>query len=128
MGTVIGTRGEYVTYMAASVTGVDARGNDVTTFTSSTVGPCAFVPGSEAEATEGSEQTTTGALLYMPAGTPVSPLDRIQRFNGEVYEITGESNAWASPFTGTASPVQVRLRRVVGATAHLDTETEGSAD
>ena len=122
--TFPGSYGEYVTYQTAAVTSQDARGNDVLTFTGSSVGPCAFVPGTEAEAAIGTEQVTSTDILYMPAGTPVSPLDRILRANGEIYEITGEAWTWQSPFTGVQGPVRVSLRRVTGATAHLATETD----
>ena len=117
-----GSRGEYVTYQTAVVTGRSARGNDVLAFTDSTVGPCAFVPGSEAEAAVGTEQITAAGELYLPPGTPTSPLDRVIRPNGEMYEITGEQSAWASPLTLTAGPVLVRLRRVTGVTAHMSTQ------
>jgi hypothetical protein len=121
--TFPGALGEMVTYQTAAVTGQDDRGNDVTGFTNSQVGPCAFVPGAEAEAAVGTEQVTSTDTLYMPPGTPVSPLDRILRGNGETYEITGEASTWSSPFTGIAAPVKVSLRRVTGATAHLASET-----
>jgi hypothetical protein len=119
-----GTYGEMVTYQTA-VRGLrpDARGNDVVTFTNSTVGPCAFVPGAETEAAIGTEQVTADALIYLPYGTPVSPLDRVQRANGEIYEITGESDSWSSPLTGTTGLTKALLRRVTGGTAHLTTET-----
>lgn len=122
--TFPGAMGEYVTYLTATISGPDARGNDIKTFTASTVGPCAFVPGTEAEAAIGTEQVTSVDQIYMPAGTPVSPLDQIQRANGETYEITGEAWNWASPFTGIQAPTKVSLRRVTGATAHLATETD----
>jgi hypothetical protein len=120
---VIGTRGEYVTYLAAYVSGQDDRGNDVTSYRASQVGPCAFVPNAEAEAMIGTRQVTSSDSIYLPAATPVSPLDRIQRQNGEVYEVVGESSPHMSPFTGLTAPLLVKLRRITGATAHLATET-----
>ena len=118
----VGAFGEMVTYQHAVVSGRSARGNDVVTFTETTVGPCAFVPGTEAEAAVGTEQVTAAGELYMPPGTPVSPLDRIVRGNGETYEITGEASRWASPYTSLAGPTLVRVRRVTGATGHMTTE------
>ena len=102
----------------------DARGNDVTVFANSAVGPCIFVPGAETEAAIGTEQVTSVDKLYVPAGTPSSPLDRVIRGNGEIYEVTGESSSWTSPFTGLQAPTEVSLRRVTGATAHLTTESD----
>lgn len=119
----VGAFGEMVTYQHATVSMTrSARGNDVLEFTETTVGPCAFVPGTEAEAAIGTEQVTAAGELYLPSGTPVSPLDRIIRGNGETYEITGEASNWASPFTSSPGPTLVRLRRVTGATGHMTTE------
>jgi len=120
---VIGSYGEFVTYLAASVTGTDDRGNDVLTYTSSQVGPCAFVPGAEAEVAQGTRQVTSTDQIYLPQGTPVSPLDQILRTTGEQYHVVGESNTWASPWTGIRGPVLVKLRRVTGATAMLPAES-----
>jgi hypothetical protein len=120
---VLGSQGEYITYLTATVTGTDGRGNDVLTYLPSQVGPCAFVPGAETEQMEGGRQATSTDQLYLPQGTPVSPLDQIQRTTGEVYHVVGESNTWASPWTGTRGPVLVKLRRVTGATAMLPVES-----
>lgn len=123
--TTPGPAGEYVTWRRGAKTGVSARGNDVIGFTPVSVGPCAFVPGAEAEAAVGTEQVTADAVLYAPAGTPVSPLDQVERDNGEIYQVTGELSAWSSPWTGIKSPISVRLRRVTGAAAHLGTNAAG---
>jgi hypothetical protein len=120
---VLGSFGEYVSYLTASVSGQDARGNDVLTYTPSQVGPCAFVPGAEAEAAEGTRQVTSADQIYLPQGTPVSPLDQILRTTGEQYHVVGESSTWKSPWTGTIGPVLVKLRRVTGATAMLPVES-----
>jgi hypothetical protein len=117
-----GGPGEYVTYQRAAITGRSARGNDIITFTDSTVGPVAWEPGTEAEAAIGTEQVTAGGQMYLPRGTPVAPQDRIIRENGETFEITGEGGTWTSPFTGLVGPVFVHLKRVTGATAHMSTE------
>lgn len=121
--TIIGARGEYVTWQHAAVTGTDDRGNDVLTFTGTTLGPCAWVPGSEVEAAIGTEQVTADAVIYLPPGTIPSPLDRIERASGEIYEVTGEPDASYSPFTGIQAPVKVSLKRVTGVTAHLSAES-----
>jgi hypothetical protein len=124
-GQVIGSLGEMVTYQtAAAGIAPDARGNDVVTFVNSVIGPCIFVPGAETEAAIGTEQVTSVDKLYLPAGTPTSPLDRVQRANGEIYEITGEAWTWSSPFTGFTGPIAVSIRRVTGATAHMTTESD----
>ena len=120
---VIGSAGEYVTWLSASVTGQDARGNDILTLTPSQVGPCVFVPGAEGEQAEGTRQVTSTDQIYPPQGTPVTPLDQVQRATGETYHVVGESNSWSSPWTGLAGPMLVKLRRVTGATATLAVES-----
>lgn len=121
--SIPGPAGEWVTWRHAAVTGTDARGNDIVTFTGTPLGPCAWVPGAEAEAAVGTEQVTAGAVLYAPPGTCPSPLDQVQRASGDVYEITGDPDASRSPFTGTRAPVKISLKRVTGVTAHLSAES-----
>jgi hypothetical protein len=107
-----------VTWETAFDSGEKDRGNVVLAYRNSTVGPCAFVPGSEAEATQGAYQVTALADIYIPAGTPVTPQDRVIMPDGQRWQVVGQPNSWKSPFTGFQAPVQVRLRRVTGASAH----------
>jgi hypothetical protein len=107
--------------LRSAVTGTpDAYGNDTKTFTTSQVGPCAWVPGATSEATEGAEQVISDGELYMPPGTVVRPLDQMVIL-GTLYEVTGQPSAWFSPFTAFASPVMARVRLVTGAAAHSAT-------
>ena len=109
--------GEPVILLRASVTGQDSYGNDVTTLTPENRS-AAWVPGSEAEITTGTEAVTADAECYLlPPGTAPGPLDQLTRVaTGETFQVVGESSSWTSPFTGVASPVLVRLRRITGAT------------
>jgi hypothetical protein len=114
-----------VTLLTAAVTGQDAYLNDVYSFTSSDVGPCAWVPGATSEATEGTEQVISDGELYLPPGTAIKALDQVIIL-GVQYEVTGKPNAWFSPFTGVASPVMARVRLVTGAAAHSAATTGGA--
>lgn len=115
---IVGINGIYVTWESAYDSGQRDRGNTILAYRESSAGPCAFVPGSEAEATQGAYQVTALAEIYIPAGTPVTPQDRVIMPDGQRWQVIGQPDAWKSPFSGLASPVRVRLRRVTGATAH----------
>lgn len=115
---IVGINGLMVTWQTASDSGQRDRGNVVLAYADSVVGPCAFVPGSEAEATQGAYQVTALSELYVPAGTPVTPLDRVIMPDGTRWQVVGQANPFQSPFTRNSGPTQVRLRRVTGATAH----------
>jgi len=115
---VVGVNGIFVTWQTAFDSGERDRGNVVLGYTDSQVGPCAFVPGSEAEATQGAIQVTALSEIYVPAGTPVTPQDRVILPDGTRWQVIGQANPYGSPFSGNQAPTQVRLRRVTGATAH----------
>lgn len=104
-----------------------ARGNEKITFTPQQVGPCAFVPQSQNEATAGTEQVTSLAELYLPGGTSVGLLDRFQIPGGLLYEVTGEPSVWKSPFSGISSPIRVHLTAVIGGGAHAPTGNQQGA-
>ena len=53
-----------------------------------------------------------GYTCYLPPGSDVKAGDRI-RWAGNVYTITGEPRAWASP-TGRVSSLQAALERWTG--------------
>lgn len=59
------------------------------------------------------DQVTAGLFVWLPAGTVVYASDQM-RLRGFLYEVDGDSMAWASPFTGLVAPLQVLLRRVTG--------------
>jgi hypothetical protein len=99
----------------------DAHGHAIATYSSEVIQGCAFKPGQTSESTQGSEQVSAAATIYMPPGTDASPLDRVEYPAGEMYEIYGNENAWISPFTGTVSPEEYLLRQVTGGSAHTST-------
>ena len=109
--------GVTVTLLHSGITGRDAYGNDERTTTETEVGGCAFVPGGTAENIEGTIQVTADAECYLPAGTVVTPEDKIT-YQGVTYNVDGAPGTWTSPFTGIAGPVLVRLRVITGASGH----------
>jgi hypothetical protein len=120
--------GIMVTQFVASIAAArSARGNEQITFTPRQVGPCAFVPQSQNEATSGTEQITSLAELYLPSGTVVGPLDRFQVPGNLLYEVTGNQAVWKSPFTGIESPVRVHLTSITGAAAHAPSGNAGGS-
>lgn len=109
--------GETVVLQRWSTTGTNAYGNEIATFTDQVISGAVWQPGQTSEATQGAEETTADARCYLPAGTAVSPLDRIVRA-GETFEVQGERSDWTSPWTSVRAPVMVRVRRVQGVSAH----------
>jgi hypothetical protein len=99
----------------------DAHGHAVATYDSEVVQGCAFKPGQTSESTQGSEQVTSAATIYVPPGTDASPLDRFEYPPGEMYEVYGAEDAWVSPFTGLVAPEAYLLRQVTGGSAHTST-------
>lgn len=110
-------QGVTVTLTTVTVNGRDGYGNDATITSTRDVTGCAFVPQQTSESTQGAEEVIANAKLYLPAGTVVGHLDRIE-YNGVTYQVQGNSSAWVSPFTASQSPVMVDLREVSGGSAH----------
>lgn len=111
--------GVTVTLRSSYVSGRDEYGNDVKQTTVTEVSGCAFAPGSGSaigttEDTQGTDQVTAAAELFMPAGTPVTSQDQVV-YEGVTYEVMGAPSSWTSPFTALRGPVMVRLRVVTGA-------------
>jgi hypothetical protein len=106
--------GQYVTLRHRVVAGQDEYNNDTYAFTEVQVGPCSVQPTSSQEATSFTDQTSTGVLVFMPRGTNVSYLDAMI-IDGVEYEVTGDPENWASPFSGHTSPVRVSGQLVKGA-------------
>lgn len=114
-----------VTHLVPARTGTDRRGNEIITWTGHPVSSCVFVPQAETEATSGTEQVTSLAELYVPVDEPAGFLDRWQMPDGSLYEQTGNSSAWKSPWSGISSPKMLHLKMVTGAGAHAPVESGG---
>jgi hypothetical protein len=75
---------------------------------------CLFAPGDGSEngsrfgqGRVGDNQVETNAVLFAPAGTQVSPADRIV-VRGETFEVLGQSLQWGG------AGVEIGLHRVTG--------------
>lgn len=62
---------------------------------------------------EARNAVTSGFTLYFPAGTEITPQNRVV-VRGGTYEVLGEAAVWRSPFTGWAPGVVVQVERVDG--------------
>lgn len=96
----------------------DSHGSPVVTFDDPVLLPFAvFAPAPAASA----EPFRTGRpdllvdlpVVYAPAGSAVSHLDRI-RINGDTFEVAAEPGRWDDPATGETFGLAVPLRRVEG--------------
>lgn len=54
---------------------------------------CLFAPGATEEMLVHAQQVQADATVYAPAGTTVSPADRL-RIRGELYEVVGRLRDW----------------------------------
>jgi hypothetical protein len=59
------------------------------------------------------ETTVSDFVLFVPAATPLDRLDRVT-IDDQVFEVMGEPETILSPWTGTASHREARLRRTLG--------------
>jgi len=75
---------------------------------------CGVAPRTSDEETEqGRQGVIVGIAVYAPAGTDISPHDRME-VRGEVYEVVGEVADWRSPYTGWHPGIVVNLSRMEG--------------
>ena len=96
------------------VNGQDEFGNDTYSYTESVVGPCSVQQASSRETITATDQVATGMIVFMPFGTKISYLDSVI-IDGNEYEVTGEPEAWTSPFSGHVAPIRVQCMLVKGA-------------
>lgn len=107
-----GARGTTITVVRRVKSGTDALGNDVWTEESTDVLGL-FNPGSSSELVQGQDVLTVQPSVYLPTGTDVSAIDRVE-VAGLSYEVDAEPVSWASPFSSWQPGVEVKLRRVTG--------------
>ena len=108
--------GEPVTVLSAPLAadeyGTPSAERDWDSATSTVIHGCAVAPRSSSELTDpGRLAVIVGLTVYLPAGSVVSPQDRML-VRGDLYEVDGEAGVWVSPFTGWSPGVEVALRRV----------------
>ena len=108
--------GQTVTLVHRTVTGQDARHNDVYTETNEVIEGCAIGAGSSTENVEGTETVSYDVVVMFPPGTVVQAVYRMILPGGDSYEVQGGPIKATSPFTGINSWVEVHGRRVTGST------------
>lgn len=86
---------------------------DRTAGTPADVSPCVIYETPGVETVGGQDTLVYTKTVIAPAGTAVSPTDRIT-IDGDAYEVASQAIAWQSPFTGLRPGVQFTVRRVVG--------------
>lgn len=104
--------GSPITVVTRTRSGVDAFGNDIFTTTTTTVSGV-FAPGGSVENVQGEDVIVTQPRAFLPAGTDVTAIDAVE-VGGISYEVDGDPNVWANPFTGAQPGIQLALRRVTG--------------
>lgn len=79
------------------------------------VGPCGI---DYTASTEPAEQpvdvVTRLAVLYAPAGSDITPTDRLRLPDGTVWQVVGYVAAFSSPLTGWNPGLSVRIQKVMG--------------
>lgn len=105
--------GVTVTWLHREVTGQDAHGNDVTTWTETDIDNCVLAPRATFEDVQGRDMAIFGLTLYTPPGYDMQPADRI-RVTGKTYEIDGPRADWYNPLTAGQGGIQVSISYITG--------------
>jgi hypothetical protein len=108
--------GKTVTIVRRVLAGKDEYGNDMYTETTEDIPGCSVQPAGSSENVSFNDQVISGVVVYFPYGTNIGATDAIQIGNIE-YEVTGDPSSWMSSFSGNTAPIEVRARRVTGASA-----------
>lgn len=104
--------GQKVLFIHRKVTSQDQYGNDVYTSTTQEVDGCAVSPGSSTETWQGTMQIVSDIIVHAPPDTVVDePWDEMV-IAGVTYNIVGDPRSWTSPFTGTASMLEIQGKLV----------------
>lgn len=107
--------GQTVTFISRGVTGQDAYGNDVYGEVSRVVSGCGISPGNSSEDIQGTASVLSDVILHAPVSASIGLFDAVILPDGRKYRLTGTSNVWQSPFTGTRSFLEIPLQVVTGA-------------
>jgi len=108
--------GQTVTLRHRTVTGQDARHNDVYSHTDEVIDNCAIAQGGGTEVVAGTEMVSSDVTVWFPDGTNVLATDTMLLPDGNWYEVQGSPNFDQSPWTGITSFVETRGRLVTGST------------
>lgn len=105
--------GIIVTVQTQAISGQDALGNDVKTWTDISVSNVGFAPGGSVERVQGQDQVTYKPTVYLPAGTVITAYSRVI-VAGVTYEVDGSPTEWVDPFTGYDFGIVANLKDVTG--------------
>jgi len=109
------SRGETVTVITRTKTGVDGKGNDVYGETPTDVAGAVVWPTGSTETLQRQDQVSTGLTVLLPASSPVKPTAiSAMLVRGDRYEVDGNPSDWRSPFTSRRPGYEVHLTRVTG--------------
>lgn len=104
--------GRSVRFVHRQLTGVDSFGNDVYGSLAVDVQGCAVSPGSSSEDWQGTATITSEVTVHAPVKTMVNlPLDQMI-IDGKTFNIVGEPNSWASPWTATTGYMEIHGREI----------------
>ena len=110
---MIGAFPEPATIISRTVTGQDGDGNDVYT-ESQLLTSGVFAPEGFTELIQGQDTVIANPTFYLSDGAPVPlPTDRLI-VRGDTFEIDGQPQEFANPFTGSRPGAVLRLERVTG--------------
>lgn len=104
---------ESATLHTRSIASQDSDGNDVWSPSDVTV-TGAFAPAGSTELVQGQDTVITNPTFYLSPGSPVPSATDQLTVRGAKYEIDGEPEVYANPFTGNRPGAVLRLNKVTG--------------
>jgi hypothetical protein len=107
--------GNTVTFIKRTVTGQDEYGDDVYVETQTAVSGCGISPGNSSEDIQGTASVMSDVIVHAPPDVSIGLFDAVILPDGRRYRLSGTSNTWVSPFTGTSSFQEIPLVMVTGA-------------
>lgn len=107
--------GEALTVHSRAVTSQDVYGNDVYTSTD-TAGFGAFAPAGSIEIVQGQDTVTTTPTVYIRDTSALPAIEAVDQvtIRGILYDVTGDSATWVSPYAGDTAGWVLRLQGVTG--------------
>lgn len=102
-----------ITVLVLSVT--RNRHGDRVTASAGSIAGCSFAPGGSSEDTDNRAQTIETATVYCgPTGIVVTSQHKIRTPDNREWDVDGDPQWWANPFTQAREGGVIQLRRVKG--------------
>lgn len=107
--------GEALTVHSRTVTSQDTYGNDVYA-SADTAAYGAFAPVGSVEVVQGQDTVTTTPTVYIRDTSSLPALKAVDQvtIRGVLYNVTGDSAIWVSPYAGDTAGWVLRLQGVTG--------------